>query len=267
MWQLTERIDGPDSSSPAAVGVSETGAGTARALVAAMLTFLAAWMVLRNLLGWHKSLLGASGRRKHLPANADRSYYQHDHYSRQVFSDSSGVQDWLDYDADDSDLNEAAALLSTDDSDRLFIIVPPVSPAKPRLALVVAVEHTQEDGEEIAGHSDDPSLPSDLSSLSSSSELEEEHCALLTGEVPCYETPVVRSSLVACYYYPPPPEDKGSNNDDESYDSFHSPRSSISSASTDETELFFVPYWNEWNDGYGPRQRTNERARDRRPFE
>lgn len=184
----------------------DAGCGSGiRSLVAAMLTLLAAWMVLRNLFGWHKSL-GAC-RRKISPSCA--------RHPRHVWQDA---QEWVDYDADDSDSHDGLLATTADDDSEPLFIVAKSSP----LSMVMTVAQSEEEDE-------DMSVMSDLSSLSTDSTTN----ALLTGEEPSYETPLVGSPLAVCYFSADRPDDNNNKDDDkeEPEDSFHSLSTSSSSSS------------------------------------
>ena len=170
----------------------------ARPIVGAMLTVILAWLVIRNLIGWHRNLptdgqsggiVTARGLRRH---------------NRRRWRDDV---DWIDYDADDSDSFETTTTTSTlaaatveDDADRLLIGVvdasrplglsPPTEPS--RCAVTYA-------GEEVE---DDASMLYDLTSLSSdgwSSSGAAESLAVTGQEPPLHPTLLVCSPLAACY--------------------------------------------------------------------
>lgn len=218
-----------EAERPETVTSSTVHGGCVRSFVAVMLTFLVAWMVLRNLFGWHKSLNGASGRRR-------RSFLatQHCHCS-------TSWHDFQDYDADDSDVGElqrqthstdAPLLSQTEDSEPLFFLSRPAGLQVFNDAVVmVAVNHS---GSRIM-REDDELSSSSLNDLSYDSE---ETGALLTSKVPYYKTPLVSSSLAACYYDPPP---KSNNNleESDSSESFHSPIHNSSSSSSIDSEPHF----------------------------
>lgn len=204
--------------------------GCVRSFVAVMLTFLVAWMVLRNLFGWHKSLNGASGRRR-------RSFLaaQHCHCS-------TSWHDFQDYDADyDSDVGElqrpthatdAPLLPLTEDSEPLFFLSrPPGFQVFNDAVVMVAVNHSES---RIIRENDELSS----SSLNDFSFDSEETGALLTSKVPYYKTPLISSSLAACYYDPPP---KSYNNfgESDSSESFYSPIRNSSSSSAIDSEPHF----------------------------
>lgn len=193
------------SSSLKVGGKSEGGiVVAARPLVAAMLTVILAWLVIRNLIGWHRNLPTDAGQSGAggvvVTARGLRRPY------RRRWRDDA---DWIDYDADDSDSFDSASTGNTlaasveNDGDRLFIGVvdasrplglsPPPPPPPPRCA----VTYTEEEVE------DDVSMLYDLTlSLSSdgwSSSGPVESLAVTGQEPPLHPTLLVCSPLAACY--------------------------------------------------------------------
>lgn len=196
--------------------VEQTGViAAARPLVAAMLTVIFAYLVIRNLIGWHRNLPTGGGPSAALAGGPLRP--------RRRWRDDG---DWIDYFADDSDSLDPAAV--EDDHDRLFIVGAFDSgrllglPAEPALCVVTYQEELEEAEEDVSIQL------CDVTSLSSdgcwSSSGAAESLAVTGRESPLHPTLLICSPLTACYVCRP----DGNNNNN----------SSSSSASTSDSDEF-----------------------------
>lgn len=186
IWLLDEGGgEGGQVERPAKIEKPDSVIVAARPLVAAMLTMIFAYFMIRNLMGWHRSL-PTDGRHGRMATSGGLRLY------RRRWRDDG---DWIDYFADDSDSFDA--MVVENDYDRLFI--GPVSlPA--RKAALCAVTY-QEELEEEGGDNVSMQLY-DATSLSSdgwSSSCSGESLAVTGQEPPLHHTLLICSPLTACY--------------------------------------------------------------------
>lgn len=212
--------------------LTDTATATARPLVGAMLTMILAWLLIRNLIGWHRNLQttdGQSGRLVTLPHGLRRRTPYRTRWTDQA--------DWIDYDADDSDSLDANGLpvMEEDDHERLFIgvchppplaLVPPLNPAdvttttnRPldplpaRCALYESLGLEEEAEEDVTMLGDLTSLSSDAGWTSSGGG---ESVAVTGQEPPLHPALLVRSPLAACYLGRPDRNNNKNSSDSDS---------------------------------------------------
>lgn len=200
-------------------------ATVARPLVGAMLTMILAWLVIRNLIGWHRNLPttdGQSDGRLVTVHGLPRSYRP---YRRRWLDDV----DWIDYDADDSDSLDANGLAAEDDQERLFIGNCHAAHPLARLAPIEPARCTvtYQDEEEI--EDEDVSILCDMTSLSSDNGWTSsgggcESVAVTGQEPPLDPILLIRSPLAACYLGGP---DRNNNNSSSLSDSDQSDDSNL----------------------------------------
>lgn len=189
----------PGAERPGKVEKPDSGAIAARPLVAAMLTVIFAYLVIRNLIGWHRNLPAGGGQSAALVGGPLRP--------RRRWRDDG---DWIDYFADDSDSFDPVAV--EEDHDRLFVGALDSGrllglPAEPALCAVTYQEELEED----------VSMQLyDVTSLSSdgcwSSSGTAESLAVTGRESPLHPTLLICSPLTACYVCRP----DGNNNNNSS---------------------------------------------------
>lgn len=212
---------------PVKVEKPDSGIIAARHLAAAMLTMIFAYLVIRNLIGWHRNIPAddqsgglISSRGSSRALRPDRRRWRDD-------------GDWIDYFADDSDSFETMAV--EDDHDRLFIgTVDSVRllglPVEPALFTVTYQEELEEGEEDVSLQLyDATSLSSDGWSSSGAAE----SLAVTGREPPLHPTLLICSPLTACYVCRP----DGNNNNNSSSSSSRDDSSSTSDPDEDEFEF------------------------------